>query len=181
MRSSLEKQMTRLYHPRHGNGRETFRLNFSEYIGKAEVVVYAILGVLLFFTALATSGIAGKMLWDGLIHRSVGSRHCGSGPTAGCTNVGRGSAYGAHLHPIAYFGYRTFPGRRPDCFDTAHPRDYPRSGQPYPGRGVVGRGAELFRASMIELGLLGLLVFILVFSITLLRRHPPAADEIDSV
>jgi hypothetical protein len=38
-------------------------------------------------------------------------------------------------------------------------------------------GASLFRASMIELGLLGLLVLALVFSITLLRRYPIVAKE----
>ena len=34
-----------------------------------------------------------------------------------------------------------------------------------------GERAAIFRAGMIELGLLGLLVLILVFSITLLRRN----------
>jgi hypothetical protein len=38
---------------------------------------------------------------------------------------------------------------------------------------------QVFRSSMIELGLLGLLVLVLVFSITLLRRYP-AADAKDS-
>jgi len=38
--------------------------------------------------------------------------------------------------------------------------------------------ASLFRASMIELGLLGLLVLALVFSITLLRRYPTVAKEV---
>src|SRR5712671_2595369 len=33
-------------------------------------------------------------------------------------------------------------------------------------------GAGIFRSSMIELGLLGALVFVLVFSIALLRRYP---------
>jgi hypothetical protein len=33
---------------------------------------------------------------------------------------------------------------------------------------------QVFRSSMIELGLLGLLVLVLVFSITLLRRYPAA-------
>jgi hypothetical protein len=37
--------------------------------------------------------------------------------------------------------------------------------------------AIAFRHSMIELGLLSLLVLVLVFSITLLRRYPPAAGE----
>jgi hypothetical protein len=34
--------------------------------------------------------------------------------------------------------------------------------------------AGIFRASMIELGLLGMLILILVFSITLLRRFAPS-------
>jgi hypothetical protein len=38
-------------------------------------------------------------------------------------------------------------------------------------------GASIFRAAMIELGLLGLLVLVLMFSITLLRRYPPALKD----
>ncbi len=38
-------------------------------------------------------------------------------------------------------------------------------------------GASIFRASMFELGLLGLLVLILVFSITLLRRTVPSPES----
>jgi hypothetical protein len=36
--------------------------------------------------------------------------------------------------------------------------------------------AAIFRANMIELGLLGLLILILVFSITLLRRFAPSPE-----
>ncbi len=36
---------------------------------------------------------------------------------------------------------------------------------------------QVFRSSMIELGLLGLLVLVLVFSITLLRRYPAASAK----
>jgi hypothetical protein len=38
-------------------------------------------------------------------------------------------------------------------------------------------GERIFRASMIELGLLGLLILILVFSITLLRRAAPSPKD----
>ena len=38
---------------------------------------------------------------------------------------------------------------------------------------------QVFRSSMIELGLLGLLVLVLVFSITLLRRYPAAHAKED--
>jgi hypothetical protein len=41
-------------------------------------------------------------------------------------------------------------------------------------------GASIFRASMIELGLLGLLVLILVFSITLLRRFAPPPKDVEA-
>ena len=37
-------------------------------------------------------------------------------------------------------------------------------------------GESVFRASMMELGLLGVLILILVFSITLLRRSEPGRD-----
>jgi hypothetical protein len=40
-------------------------------------------------------------------------------------------------------------------------------------------GQSIFHASMMELGLLGFLVLILVFSITLLRRYPAPPDEIE--
>jgi len=41
-------------------------------------------------------------------------------------------------------------------------------------------GASIFRASMTELGLLGLLILILVFSITLLRRYAPSPKNMES-
>jgi hypothetical protein len=37
-------------------------------------------------------------------------------------------------------------------------------------------GASIFRSSMYELGLLGVLILILVFSITLLRRYAPTEE-----
>ena len=37
-------------------------------------------------------------------------------------------------------------------------------------------GDNIFRYSMIELGLLGLLIFLLVYSITLVRRYPPPRE-----
>jgi len=39
-------------------------------------------------------------------------------------------------------------------------------------------GASIFRASMIELSLLGILVLVLVFSISLLRRYAPAPKDL---
>jgi hypothetical protein len=41
---------------------------------------------------------------------------------------------------------------------------------------VTTEGASIFRTSMIELGLLGLLILILVVSISLLRHYAPTQD-----
>ncbi|MFY9733314.1 MAG: phosphate-starvation-inducible PsiE family protein [Candidatus Acidiferrales bacterium] len=161
---------------------KTFRLNFSEYIGKAEVVVYAILGVLLFFTALATSGIAGKMLWDGLIHRSVGIQTLRVLDQllvvlmlVEVLHTVRISIRSHILVTEPFLVVGLIASIRRILVITLEAASLTQGG------GWSAEGPSIFRASMIELGLLGLLVLILVFSITLLRRHPPAADEIDSV
>jgi hypothetical protein len=41
------------------------------------------------------------------------------------------------------------------------------------------QGESIFRSSMIELGLLGVLVFVLVLSIALMRRYPAIKDSKD--
>jgi hypothetical protein len=38
------------------------------------------------------------------------------------------------------------------------------------------QGDSIFRSSMVELALLGLLIFLLVYSITLVRRYPPPRE-----
>jgi hypothetical protein len=48
--------------------REKLHIHFGDYMSKAEVVVYSVLAVLLFATALATIANAGKMLWEGFTH-----------------------------------------------------------------------------------------------------------------
>jgi hypothetical protein len=46
------------------------------------------------------------------------------------------------------------------------------------GKWTTPEGATIFHASMIELGLLGVLVFVLVYCITLLRRSPEKSEEV---
>jgi hypothetical protein len=45
------------------------------------------------------------------------------------------------------------------------------------GGSWTAEGVSIFHASMMELGLLGVLILILVFSITLLRRYAPAPKD----
>jgi len=50
------------------------RTNFGGYLGHAEVIIYSVLAVLLFITALATIANAGEMLWDGLVHWTISTQ-----------------------------------------------------------------------------------------------------------
>jgi uncharacterized membrane protein (DUF373 family) len=50
---------------------EKLRVHFGGFLATGEVVIYAALAVLLFATALATIGNAGKMLWEALSHWSI--------------------------------------------------------------------------------------------------------------
>src|ERR1017187_9770519 len=49
------------------------RAHFGDYLSKAEVLIYTVLALLLFITALATIANAGKMLWEGLAHWTIGA------------------------------------------------------------------------------------------------------------
>jgi uncharacterized membrane protein (DUF373 family) len=50
---------------------EKIRANFGDYLAHAEVAIYSVLAVLLSITALATVANAAKMLWDGIGHWTI--------------------------------------------------------------------------------------------------------------
>jgi uncharacterized membrane protein (DUF373 family) len=50
---------------------EKLRVQSGDYMAKAEVIVYSLLGILLFITALATIANAGKMLWGSVGHWTI--------------------------------------------------------------------------------------------------------------
>src|SRR3984893_17850081 len=101
-------------------------------------------------------------------------------PTPHCADAGGDSAYGTYLHSLACSGYRTLSGRRTDCLNSAHSGDYrwKRPHSPKQGAWATEGAGDIFHSSMIELGLLGLLVLVLVISITLMRRYAPASKEV---
>jgi hypothetical protein len=45
----------------------------------------------------------------------------------------------------------------------------------------LAQGASIFRASMLELSLLSVLILVLVFCITLLRRSSPSQDGVEEM
>lgn len=159
-----------------------FRLHFGEYVGKAEVVVYSVLAVLLFVTALATSAIAGKMLWDGLIHRSIGIQTLRVLDQllvvlmlVEVLHTVRISIRSHILVTEPFLVVGLIASIRRILVITLEAASLTQGGA------WSIDGPSIFRASMIELGLLGVLVLVLVFSITLLRRHPPPPDEITGI
>ncbi|MGC1965223.1 MAG: phosphate-starvation-inducible PsiE family protein [Candidatus Acidiferrales bacterium] len=156
------------------------RFHFSEYVGKGEVIVYSVLAVLLFVTALATSVIAGKMLWDGLVHRSVEFQILQVLDQllvvlmlVEVLHTVR-IAIRSHIlvtEPFLVIGL--IASIRRMLVITLEAASLTQGGAWTSG------GQSIFHASMMELGLLGFLVLILVFSITLLRRYPAPPDEIE--
>jgi hypothetical protein len=156
------------------------RFHFSEYVGKGEVIVYSVLAILLFVTAMATSAIAGKMLWDGLVHRSVGFQILQVLDQllvvlmlVEVLHTVRISIRSHILVTEPFLVIGLIASIRRMLVITLEAASLTQNGAWTTG------GQSIFRASMMELGLLGFLVLVLVFSITLLRRYPATPDEIE--
>src|SRR6202795_4175200 len=162
---------------------ERFRLRFGDYVGKGEVVVYSILAVLLFVTALATIGIAGKMLWDGLIHRAIGIQTLRVLDQllvvlmlVEVLHTVRISIRSHILVTEPFLVVGLIATIRRILVITLEAATLTKEGQ-WATEGSRG----IFHSSMIELGLLGLLVLVLVVSITLLRRYAPASKDLSEL
>lgn len=158
--------------------RDTLRQRFDDSIAAAEMTIYSVLAVLLAVTTLAAIASASKLLLDSLIHWTV---------TAQTLRVLNELLIVLMLAEILHTVRISI-------------RSHILVTEPFLVVGLIasirrilvislematlGKGATWtsdsilnFRASMIELGLLGLLVLILVYSITVLRRHPSVVNE----
>ena len=155
------------------------RVHFGDYIGKAEVVIYSILAVLLFVTALAASASAGRLLWQGIVQRSINIQ----APAVlnelllvlmlvEILHTVRISIRSHILVTEPFLVVGLIASIRRMLVITLEAANLTKGGA------WVADGVSIFRWSMVELGLLGLLVLILVFSITLLRRHAEASEEL---
>jgi len=161
---------------------DKIRKNFGDYLGTAEVAILTILAVLISLTALATIARSGKLLWDTwnqwmvvtdtdvvlrvldqllvvlmlveILHTvriSIRSHTLVTEPFLVVGLI-------ASIRRILVITLEAATLTKPDKW--------------------TAEGARIFHASMIELGLLGLLVFVLVYSITLLRRSPEKSEEV---
>ncbi len=161
---------------------EKLRIHFGNYLDKAEVAIYSILAVLLFITALATMANAGKMLWDDLRHWTIATQTLRVLDQllvvlmlVEILHTVRISIRSHILVTEPFLVVGLIASIRRILVITLEAAGLTEGGR------WSTEGASIFRASMIELGLLGLLIFILVFSITLLRRFAPGPKNLEGV
>ena len=159
---------------------EKLRVHFGDYLGKAEVI-YSVLAVLLFVTALATIANAGKMLWEGLAHWTIAAETLLVLDQllvvlmlVEILHTVRISIHSHFLVTEPFLVVGLIASIRRVLVITLEAATLTKGGT------WSTESASIFRASMIELGLLGLLILILVFSITLLRRFAPAPKNMES-
>src|SRR5271166_1610059 len=151
---------------------EKLRAHFGDYLGKAEVVIYSVLAVLLFITALATIANAAKMLWQGLGHWTIATdtllvldQLLVVLMLVEILHTVRISIHSHILVTEPFLVVGLIASIRRILVITLQAATLTKGGA------WSSDIAAIFRSSMMELGLLGILILILVFSITLLRRY----------
>jgi len=156
---------------------EKLRVQSGDYMAKAEVIVYSVLGILLFITALATIANAGKMLWLAVGHWTIATDTLlvldQLLVVLMMVEIMHTVRISIHSHVLVtepFLVVGLIASIRRMLVITLEAASLTKGGV------WSADGSSIFRGSMLELGLLGLLILILVFSITLLRRYAPAQE-----
>lgn len=159
---------------------EKIRANFGSYVAHAEVAIYSVLSVLLVITALATLTNSSKMLWDGLRHWTIAAETLRVLDQllvvlmlVEILHTVRISIRSHVLVTEPFLVVGLIASIRRILVITLEAANLTK------GEAFAAQGAHIFQANMIELGLLGGLVLILVFAITLLRRWAPNPEDGD--
>ena len=158
---------------------ERIRRHFDYYLGKIEVVIYSVLAVLLAVTALVTIATAGEILWIGLRHWTIAAQ------TLRVLNellivlmlveilhTVRISIRSHVLVTEPFLFVGLIASIRRILVITLEAATLIKE-----GTWTTEGASDIFHSSMIELGLLGLLVLVLVVSITLLRRNASTSKD----
>jgi uncharacterized membrane protein (DUF373 family) len=160
---------------------EKLRIRFGGFLGHAEVFVYSVLAVLLIVTAVATAANAGVMLWDGLRHWTVSTRTLQVLDQllvvlmlVEILHTVRISIRSHILVTEPFLVVGLIASIRRILVITLEAASLAKDGV------WSSESTSFFRASMIELGLLGVLILIFVYSITLLRRSSHGADNLEA-
>jgi hypothetical protein len=156
---------------------EKLRVQSGDYMAKAEVIVYSLLGILLFITALATIANAGKMLWGSVGHWTIATDTLVVLDqllvVLMMVEIMHTVRISIHSHVLVtepFLVVGLIASIRRMLVITLEAASLTKGGA------WSADGASIFRGSMLELGLLGLVILILVFSITLLRRYAPEKE-----
>lgn len=157
------------------------RTGFGDYLAHAEVVIYSVLAVLLFATAIATIANAAGMLWKGLAHWTIAAQTLQVLDQllvvlmlVEILHTVRISIRSHFLVTEPFLVVGLIASIRRILVITLEAATLTKGGT------WSAEGAAIFKASMVELGLLGLLILILVFSITLLRRVAPSPENLET-
>jgi Phosphate-starvation-inducible E family len=156
------------------------RNHFDVYLEKAEVVVYSVLAVLIFVTALVSITDAARLLWEGLSRWPIAPHIL---RVLDQLLVVLMLVEILHTIRISIRSHILFAAEpflvvaliatiRRMLLISLELTNLTREGR------WSADGSSIFHASMIELGLLVILIPVLVFSITLLRRKAPAPKEL---
>jgi hypothetical protein len=159
---------------------DRLRRHFDYYLGKTEVVVYSALALLLAATALLTIATAGEILWIGLSHWTIAAQ------TLRVLNellivlmlveilhTVRISIRSHVLVTEPFLVVGLIASIRRVLVITLEAATLTKEGT-WTTEGASG----IFHSSMIELGLLGLLILVFVVSIALLRRYAPTSKDL---
>lgn len=160
---------------------ERVRHHTGVYVGTAEVVIYSLLAVLLFITAFAAVASGGVLLWKSIVHREMVTETLHVLDQllvvlmlVEILHTVRISIRSHVLVMEPFLAVGLIASIRRILLITLEAATLTKQGS------WSADGASIFRASMIELGLLGFLVLILVFSITLLRRYAAAPETLEN-
>jgi uncharacterized membrane protein (DUF373 family) len=158
---------------------DKLRRHFEKYLVVVEVTIYSILGILLSATAVLALAGAATQLWTAMTSWSAAT---GSFQILDqlllvlmlveILHTVRISIRSHTLVTEPFLVVGLIASIRRMLVITLKAADLTKDGKWASG------GEAIFRASMIEMGLLAALIFILVFSITLLRRSTPAHEEL---
>jgi uncharacterized membrane protein (DUF373 family) len=160
---------------------ERYRLHFDDYARKAELVIYGFLAVLLTVTAIAALGDGAISLWSGIRTLSIAGKSFEVLDrllfVLMVVEILHTVSISIRSHILVtepFLVVGLIASIRRILVITLEASSLTTGGA------WTGSSESIFRASMIELGLLGMLILILVFSITLLRRSGPNPEVLES-
>ena len=156
---------------------EKYRHHFEDYTRKAEVGIYAVLAVLLTVTAIASLADGAVMLWSGIRSWSISTQTLQVLDhllvVLMLVEILHTVSISIRSHILVtepFLVVGLIASIRRILVITLEASTLTKGGA------WAGESESIFHASMVELGLLGLLILILVFSITLLRRSALAKE-----